>query len=189
MRKPVNVLGDLPTNVVPDAIALMDKINGTHFPINSEILTEEIHNILARDYHGAALDEELQRLKIDTPEGMNLTINAYAALREKHPKMRFCKKSETNSGMEVTDTALFIIDSVVKKHQITDRFDIVSAVCDVLERKFGESERLESNLDKFNLRTTKDILHAVDIYFVMQKLYPETVYGRARMEEVWSDVI
>lgn len=189
MSKVASILGELPANVVPDAIVLMDKINGTYFPVHPETLVEEVHKVLAKTYSGSVLTEELRRLNLDTPEGMDLTVATYTALRKQHPKTRFCERFEASSGMEVTDTALFIIDNVVKKHKITDRFDIMSAVCDTLERKFGESERLENNLDKLNLRTTKDILHAIDIYFVMRRLYPETVYGRERMAQAWADVI
>lgn len=188
MSKVKSILGELPANVIPDAIALMDSINGTHFPICPETLAEEVYSVLAKRHPGSALNEELRRLNLDTTEGMRQAVDAYTALRKTYPKMSFCGKSEMGST-EVTDTALFIIDSVVRKRHVTDRFDIVSAVCDVMEKKFGESERLERNLDKFNLRTTKDILHAIDIYFVMRKLYPDTVYGRERMVQTWADVI
>lgn len=89
----------------------------------------------------------------------------------------------------VSDTALFLIDTVVTKTKVTGRYDIVSAVCEILEAKFGDGAKLEANLEKLNLQTTKDILHAVDLYFIMKKLYPDTVFGRDRMVKAWSKVI
>ena len=44
-----------------------------------------------------------------------------------------------------------------------DRIRLLEAICDVLERKF-QGKTLEYHLKQMNLRTTKDILYAIDIY-------------------------
>ena len=40
-----------------------------------------------------------------------------------------------------------------------------------------------------HLTTTKYILYAIDPYFVLKKLYPDTVFGRERVREAWQDAI
>ena len=45
-----------------------------------------------------------------------------------------------------------------------------------------------TNLAKMNLTTTKDVLYAIDIYFTMKRLYPDTVFGRKRMKSVWAPI-
>ena len=86
----------------------------------------------------------------------------------------------------ISDITLFVIDNIVKKTHITNRYDVMSHVCEIMEHRFGDGDRLEQNLDRLNLKTTKDVLYAVDIYFIMKKLYPDTVFGRKRMYGAWA---
>lgn len=183
------MMGELPKTVNPDAISMMDKLNGMEVPQSRESFAEEVYRALEKDFQGDALSKELQRLRLSTTEELLSSVDAYIALRKKYPGIAFHNEFMQRSGSEVTDTALFIIDNVVKKARITDRFDIMSEVCTVLENKFGCGDKLEANLNKMNLRTTEDILHAIDLYFVMCRLYPDTVFGRERMQKVWADAV
>lgn len=86
----------------------------------------------------------------------------------------------------ISDIALFLVDNIVTKTKVTNRYNIMSHVCEILEYRFGDGEKLEQKLDQLNLATTKDVLHVIDIYFTMKKLYPDTVFGRKRMYGVWA---
>ena len=109
--------------------------------------------------------------------------------RSKYPSTKFADDQIRQGGSDVTDTALFVIDSVVQKYKITDRFDIMSAVCDAVRSKYGEGDRLELHLRRMHLLTTKDVLYAIDIYSTLKQLYPDIVFGRERVRESWADAI
>lgn len=62
-----------------------------------------------------------------------------------------------------TYTALRLVDSVARREHLTNRFDILDAVCNDLEKKFG-GEALEDVLQQMHMGTTTQILHVIDIY-------------------------
>lgn len=92
------------------------------------------------------------------------------------------------SESSISDITLYVIDNIVRRTRVTDRYDVMAHVCDVMERRFGTGEKLEQNLAKLNLTTTKEVLHAIDLYFTMKRLYPDTVFGRRRMQGVWAPI-
>lgn len=179
----------IPPDVVPEAICLMDDIMG-HMPVVSqEGLSAAVFERLESQFKGDALDKELARLHLTQMSDMKKAIYAYNILCSKFPNTRFSEERIRGESNDVTDTALFIIDSVVQKNKITDRYDIMSAVCNAVQNKYGAGDRLDVHLRRMHLKTTKDILYAIDIYFIMRKLYPDTAFGRERVREAWKDAI
>lgn len=62
-----------------------------------------------------------------------------------------------------TYTAMKIVDSVARRKRLSNRFDILEAVCEDLERKFpGKS--LEVVLEQMHMETTSSILRIIDAY-------------------------
>ena len=131
---------------------------------------------------------------IETKEKLLDVADRYLKWKADHPQQEYVCKDCVDSTKEdgsiaassISDITLFVIDNIVKRTRITDRYDVMEHVCDVLEHRFGTGEKLEQNLEKLNLSTTKDVLNAIDIYFVMKQLYPDTVFGRKRMQNVWA---
>lgn len=183
-----SMLSELPETVIPEAISVIDKINGTNIPEDCDAFAETIDKAL-REKWGKEYRREAKRLGIDTQEGLRLTVDIYITLRKEYPNIAFHNDYVMRSGTTVSDTALFLIDVAVREKKITDRFDIVSEVSNMLEARFGDTDKLEVNLEKLNMRTTKDILHAIDLYFIMRELYPDTVFGRDRMRKAWKCAI
>ena len=70
---------------------------------------------------------------------------------------------------------MFVIDNVVRRSRLTNRYDVMERFCAVLEHRFGTGAKLDENLEKMHLATTKDV-------------YPDTVFGRKRMQSVWAPV-
>jgi len=182
------MLSELPDGVIPEAISEIDKINGMNIPEDCGAFAETIDKALRAKW-GREAKRESQRLGLDTKEGLQHTVDAYITLRKEYPNIAFHNDYVTRSGTTVSDTALFLIDVAVREKKITDRFDIVSEVSNMLETRFGDTDKLEVNLEKLNMRTTKDILHAIDLYFIMRELYPDTVFGRERMRKAWKCAI
>jgi len=179
----------LPPDVSPEAICLMDDIMGHRPAVSRERLSSAVFERLESQFKDDALDKELNRLHLNQMSDMNKAIGAYNTLCRKFPNTRFAEYHIRNEANDVTDTALFIIDSVVRQNKITDRYDIMSAVCDAVQNKYGGGDRLDTHLQRMHLATTNDILYAIDIYFIMKKLYPGTVFGRERMRVAWKDAI
>lgn len=184
------ILAEIPHGIEPEAIVLMDEMNGMKIPTDTDVFAEEFKEFLQTRASEQTLDEKLKELKLETTEEMRATVDTYFMLRTKHPHMAFHNEFLPRVGSNVTDNTLFLIDNIVKKTRITDKYGIVDAVCKAIETKFGDNERrLNEGLSKMNLRTTNDILHAVDIYFIMRKLYPDAVFGRERAERFWADAV
>ena len=77
----------------------------------------------------------------------------------------------------VSDGAMRIVEEVVKRTNNRDRSFLLTAICEELETRFvGES--LEYHLSQMHISGTSDILHAIDLYFVMEKLFPGTSFAR-----------
>ena len=179
----------IPPGVNPEAICLMDDIMDHKPVLSREGLSAAVFERLEDQFEGDALDKELERLHLVKMSDMYQTIDAYDTLCRKFPENRFAEERIRGGADDVTDTALFIIDSVVQKNRITDRYDIMSAVCDAVQNKYGGGDRLDTHLRRMHLTTTKDILYAIDIYFIMKKLYPDTAFGRERVRDAWKDAI
>lgn len=82
----------------------------------------------------------------------------------------------------VTEGALRIIETIIKRENSHDRRFLLEKVCEELEAKYvGES--LEYHLSQMNINTTTDILHAIDIFFVMEKMFPDTTFLRGDAAE------
>ena len=75
----------------------------------------------------------------------------------------------------VTEGAMRIIESVVRSEKNHDRNFLLGKVCDELEARYvGDS--LEYHLGQMNISTTSDILHAIDLFFVFEMMFPETSF-------------
>jgi len=182
----------LPSGVLPEAIERIDKVAQETNCKDCESLATAVYKSLASEHRDGSLEDAMQSLGIGTSAELLTAVNAYIALKEENPDISFYEApgeesftSEDDSS-EVSDIALFLIDNIVKKTKVTNRYDVMSHVCEILEHRFGDGEKLEQNLKKLHLKTTKQVLHAVDIYFIMKKLYPDTVFGRKRMYGVWA---
>lgn len=183
------MIQQLPPDVSPEAVCLIDTVLEHRKMMNREASSSAVFEYLESRFQDDALDAELERLHLSKMRDMNAALDAYAALRRKYPTTKFADDRIRREHNDVTDTALFVIDSVVRKYKITDRFDIMSAVCDAVRSKYGEGDRLEVHLRRMHLLTTKDILYAIDIYSTLKQLYPDTVFGRERVRESWADAI
>lgn len=78
-------------------------------------------------------------------------------------------KEKQNSPVVVTEGAFSIVGSIIKEHHLTDRIDILSAVCDDLEKRFPP-EKLEKSLSRMHMSTTDEILYIIDLYLMNQRL-------------------
>lgn len=183
------MIQQLPPNVSPAAVCLIDTVLGHKPMMNREASASAVFEYLEARFQDDALDTKLEQLHLSKMSEMYAALDAYGALRSKYPSTKFADDRIRESGRDVTDTALFVIDSVVRKSKITDRFDIMSAVCDAVQKKYGTGDRMELHLRRMHLLTTKDILYAIDIYFTLRQLYPDTVFGRERVRESWADAI
>lgn len=152
---------------------------------------------------------EMERLGIETGPRLLAAVDTYLCWREVNPGAVLYepqpedlkdpeeepeaepaeKRVSAFDVTEISDIALYLVDKIVEKTHLTNRYDVMSHVCNVLEYRFGDGEKLEQNLDRMNLATTKDVLHVIDIYFTMKKLYPDTVFGRKRMYGVWAPAL
>lgn len=180
---------ELPQDVFPKAIDKIDRINGTKQPQSLEELSADVRQSLEQEFPGEALEKELNRLHMGTPEEFSAALRTYLALRRAHPDLAFHTDAAPRRTSDISDTVLFLIDYVMQEEGITDRYEALAEICSILEKKFGTSSRLESNLERLNLRTTKDVLHAIDMYLTMRRLYPNTIFGPDRLRKSWTDVL
>lgn len=74
-----------------------------------------------------------------------------------------------NAPIVVTEGAFSIIGTVIKERHLTNRIDILSAVCDDLEQRFPP-EKLEKSLSRMHMSTTDEILYIIDLYLMNQHL-------------------
>ena len=65
----------------------------------------------------------------------------------------------------VTEGAISLIGSVVKERCLSDRMEILEAVCETLENRWTPNA-LEARLSQMGLQTTSKILYAIDMYLV-----------------------
>lgn len=164
-------------------------------------LATEVYKALAAKYRDGGLAEAMSEMGVGTREELLQQVQMFISWRTEHPFSSkdeddlACEQPEGNfpvreqiSQSSINDTTLFVIDNVVKRTRVTDRYDVMEHMCDVLEHRFGTGAKLEENLKKMHLATTKEVLTAIDIYFTMKTLYPDTVFGRKRMQTVWDPV-
>lgn len=191
------VLSNLAEDMLPQTIICIDKVAQRHGSVDRTALAMEFYKELAKEYKGDALPVRMRELRVDTSEKLLAAVDVYMRLKQQSPEAVFYiapePKEEPSRGREcrfsdseINDIVLFVIDNIVTKTNNTDRYDVMSHVCEVMEHRFGAGTRLEYNLEKLNLKTTKDVLRAIDIYFIMKKLFPDTVFGRQRMHSVWD---
>lgn len=188
-----SIFDGLPSGILPEVIVHIDKAAQETGKSDCDALATELYKSLAAKNKGDCLRTEMQRLNIDTPEKLLAAVDTYVSLKEAYPNTKFYDGADDEdmvvsdvAASGISDITLFVIDNIVKKTHITNRYDVMSHVCEIMEHRFGDGDRLEQNLDRLNLKTTKDVLYAVDIYFIMKKLYPDTVFGRKRMYGAWA---
>lgn len=182
------MIAKLPPGVKPEAISKIDLINGMDVPADRARFADTILTAL-KDSCGETFDGEMLRLGMQSRPDFLRAIDAYITLREQYPGIAFHDEFVTRTGTDVSDVALFLIDSIVTKSNIKDRYDVMSEICEVLERKYGDGPALEKGLRKLNMQTTDKILHAIDLYFIMRKLYPSMNFRRERIQKAWADVV
>lgn len=191
------ILDNLAEDMMPQTIMCIDKVAQRHDPLDRISLAMEFYKELAKEYKGDSLSARMRELQVDTSEKMLAAVDVYTRLKQQYPEAVFYNAPDPReeplrgresrfSDSEINDIVLFVIDNIVTKTNNTDRYDVMSHVCEVMEHRFGAGARLEYNLEKLNLKTTKDVLRAIDIYFIMKKLFPDTVFGRQRMHSVWD---
>lgn len=190
----------LPDEPVPEAMALIAKVAQDGHAEDRFDLATAVYKALAMEYRDE-LPKEMERLGIGTRDELLYAVDMYLEDPESWKPQEGCQEEEDEetedapplerqevSQSAISDITLYVIDNVVRRTRITDRYDVMAHVCDVMERRFGSGEKLEQNLAKLNLATTKDVLYAIDIYFTMKQLYPDTVFGRKRMKNVWAPI-
>ena len=85
--------------------------------------------------------------------------------------MRQSVMAKTNPRENVTEGAMKIVGEVVKKANTHDRSILLERICDELEERYpGES--LEYHLSQMHISSTADIAYAIDMFFVMDKIFP-----------------
>ena len=169
--------------------------------VNRPTLVLAHNKTLAAQHRDDSLEDAMLALGVGTREELLEAVRIFQAWRSENPEPAQAQErtkkddEEPNDQLQeelaqssVNDTAMFVIDNVVRRSRLTNRYDVMERFCAVLEHRFGTGAKLDENLEKMHLATTKDVLQAIDIYFVMKDLYPDTVFGRKRMQSVWAPV-
>lgn len=164
-------------------------------------LATEVYKVLAAQHQDGSLKDVMMTLGVGTREELLEAVRTFQLWRAENPEFAQPQEEDDDedekpdaqfreelSQSSINDTAMFVIDNVVKRSRLTNRYDVMERFCAVLEHRFGTGDKLDENLEKMHLATTKDVLQAIDIYFVMKDLYPDTVFGRKRMQSVWAPV-
>ena len=183
----------------PEAMALIAKVAQDTPTEDRFELATAVYKTLAME-HRENLSMEMNRLGIGTRDELLCAVDQYLENKDEWSTPESCEEEigdedlashlERNeiSESSISDITLYVIDNIVRRTRVTDRYDVMAHVCDVMERRFGTGEKLEQNLTKLKLATTNDVLHAIDLYFTMKRLYPDTVFGRKRMQSVWAPI-
>lgn len=79
----------------------------------------------------------------------------------------------------VTEGAMRIVEEVVSKTDNHDRSFLLAKVCDELEERYA-GDSLEYHLSQMHIDTTSDILHAIDMFFVMKEMFPDSTFMREK---------
>lgn len=198
---------NLPEGMTEKLLTVIDKAAQTSDWDSCSDLAASVYKEVATAGTEVEFDPKMEQLGIGTGAKLLAAVDTYISWRDANPDVILYefpaveeerqepedkqdkKDALTFEGSEISDVALFLIDKIVEKTHLTSRYDVMSHVCDVLEYRFGNGERLEQNLDRMKLSTTKDVLHVIDIYFTMKKLYPDTVFGRKRMYGAWGPAL
>lgn len=176
----------LPEGINEKLYELIEKAAHEEKWTNYNELATTIYKEAARTYPSESTKDVLARLGINSGADLVDAISIYMDWRDENPGLGPCCQEKGDMSSGISDIALFLVDNIVTKTKVTNRYNIMSHVCEILEYRFGDGEKLEQKLDQLNLATTKDVLHVIDIYFTMKKLYPDTVFGRKRMYGVWA---
>lgn len=176
----------LPEGINEELYKLIEKAAREEKWTSYNELAMTIYKETARAYPSESPKDVLARLGVDNGASLVDTISIYMDWRDENPNLEPCCQEKGDMSSGISDIALFLVDNIVTKTKVTNRYNIMSHVCEILEYRFGDGEKLEQKLDQLNLATTKDVLHVIDIYFTMKKLYPDTVFGRKRMYGVWA---
>lgn len=190
-----------PENIHEDIFNICFRLTMPNVPIDEMKLATEVYKALAAQHRDGSLEGAMVALGVGTREELLDAVRTFQAWRSENPESAQAQEEpsqddeepddqlqEELSNSSVNDTAMFVIDNVVKRSRLTNRYDVMERFCAVLEHRFGSGAKLDENLEKMHLATTKDVLQAIDIYFVMKDLYPDTVFGRKRMQSVWAPV-
>ena len=191
-----NSFEGLPDGISTETAMLCDEVTKKTGANDKITLATEVYKALAAKHRNGDLPQAMASLGIGTREDLLCATESFLQWRAANPAelelhdsedaMVEQADAENISNSSISDITLFVIDNIVKRTKTTDRYDVMGYVCDVLEHRFGTGDKLEPNLKKLNLATTQDVLQAIDIYFVMKQLYPDTVFGRKRMQNVWN---
>lgn len=190
-----------PENIHEDIFNICLQLTKSNVPISEIKLATEVYKTLAAQHRDDSLEDAMLALGVGTREELLEAVRIFQAWRSENPELAQAQErtkkddEEPNDQLQeelaqssVNDTAMFVIDNVVRRSRLTNRYDVMERFCAVLEHRFGTGAKLDENLEKMHLATTKDVLQAIDIYFVMKDLYPDTVFGRKRMQSVWAPV-
>lgn len=178
-------------NISMEAMALCGRVAEKTGANDEVALATEIYKVLAAERRDGSLPDAMESLGIGTREAL-LHLTGFYLSQEELPALPKDESGaaepprEDISRSSVSDIALFVIDNIVRRTRVTDRYDVMEHMCGVLEYRFGTGKTLERNLEKLHLETTKDVLQAIDVYFIMKQLYPDTVFGRKRMQSAWG---
>lgn len=201
MNRKDNKVESIPEGVHPDIAGLCMSLANENQAGDEMTLATGLYKALAAKYREECLTDVMAEFGVGTREELLRAVHVFLEWwKENQPEVQPDERLEDTASADkrstraeiahssINDTTLFVIDNVVKRTRVTDRYDVMEHMCDVLERRFGSGTKLEENLAKMHLATTKDVLNAIDIYFVMKDLYPDTIFGRARMQAVWTPV-
>lgn len=190
-----------PENLHEDIFTICLRLTQPDVPIDEIKLATEVYKALAAQHQDGSLKDVMMTLGVGTREGLLEAVRTFLLWRAENPELAQPQEEDDDEDEEpdarfreelsqssINDTAMFVIDNVVKRSRLTNRYDVMERFCAILEHRFGTGDKLDENLEKMHLATTKDVLQAIDIYFVMKDLYPDTVFGRKRMQSVWAPV-
>lgn len=120
------------------------------------VVCEELERLWPEDEWEAKAEEA----GLSTTAQINTAIEAYwLALEEGRIA------SNKAHSRNISDGTINLIGEVARSIGSKDRIDILEAVCDHLESRF-HGKSLEYHLQQMNIRTTSDILYAIDLYNV-----------------------
>ena len=138
------------------AIEIISDVANKYGIINRVELVDAVCKELETMWREDCWEERAQEIQLGTTGQISYAFDLYYA-------------AEVNSSMaeklcpSVSEGALRLVGEAVRTVGSVDRIRLLEAICDVLERKF-QGKTLEYHLKQMNLRTTKDILYAIDIY-------------------------
>ena len=138
--KAIEIIGDVANKYgIIDRVELVDAV------------CKELETMWGED----CWEKRAQEIQLGTTGQISYAIDLYYAELEPPMAEQLCPN--------VSEGALRLVGEAARAVGSVDRIKLLDAICDVLENKF-HGKTLEYHLKQMNLRTTKDILYAIDIY-------------------------